>query len=388
MANIFDYLDWRGDLSFESDGLNEVDNLILSLLSYLKLDGIVPQETGGNITLSDIADQFTDSKLNPSEFFYYLIPEKISELLQKAAKTPRFQNITLSGYVNRVDHEISNQFSAVVFSICPDEHFIAFRGTDNSIAGWKEDFRMSFQEEVLAQSQSVSYAHEIITALKGKFYHKSRFYLGGHSKGGNLAVYAATHVKPRMRSQIVKIYNNDGPGFHENVIKSEGYQSMSGIIETIIPKSSLIGLLLEHGEGHKIVESSGRGIMQHDAFLWEVKGRTFLCEKELSKSSRNLDYTIRSWLESLSIDQRELFIDGLFDLIQGTGVHTFKELTQDKGKAIDAMIRKYKSMDPETKSFLKKTLDQLFKEGRSIFGKSVRDDIELVFSKLDPRKQT
>lgn len=134
MANILDYLDWRGDLSFASDSFNEVDNLILSNLSYIQLDGSVPHEINDSkITLSDLANKFMDSKLPPSKYVNYYFPEKIAELLIRAAKTARFQNIKLFGYVNRVNHQISNQFSAVIFSIACDEYFIAFRGTDGEV---------------------------------------------------------------------------------------------------------------------------------------------------------------------------------------------------------------------------------------------------------------
>ncbi|ETA80617.1 DUF2974 domain-containing protein [Youngiibacter fragilis] len=381
MANILDYLDWRGDLSFASDSFNEVDNLILSNLSYLKLDGSVPHEINDSkITLLDLANKFMASKLPPSEYVNYYFPEKIAELLIRAAKTARFQNINLFGYVNRVDHQISNQFSAVIFSIACDEYFIAFRGTDNTIAGWKENLRMSFIDEVLAQKQAASYVNCIISNLKG------RFYLGGHSKGGNLAVYAATHIKSEIRDKVLNIYNNDGPGFHKSIIESEGYQSVADKVNTIIPKSSVVGMLLEHGENFKVIDSSGYGILQHDAFLWEVKGPNFVYNGELSKNCRDFDNTIRLWLDNLSIEQREHFIDALFEIIQVTGAQTFNELSKEKLKVIDGMINKYRSMDSETQLLLKKTIVTLLNEGQKVYSKSIGEKIDLTFTKIHPRK--
>ena len=381
MANIIDYLDWRGDLSFASDSFNEVDNLILSNLSYLKLDGSVPHEINDSkITLLDLANKFMASKQPPSEYVNYYFPEKIAELLIRAAKTARFQNINLFGYVNRVDHQISNQFSAVIFSIACDEYFIAFRGTDNTIAGWKENLRMSFIDEVLAQKQAASYVNCIISNLKG------RFYLGGHSKGGNLAVYAATHMKSEIRDKVLDIYNNDGPGFHKSIIQSEGYQSLTDKVNTIIPKSSVVGMLLEHGENFKVIDSSGYGILQHDAFLWEVKGPNFVYNGELSKNCRDFDNTIRLWLDNLSIEQREHFIDALFEIIQVTGAQTFNELSKEKLKVIDGMINKYRSMDSETQLLLKKTIVTLLNEGQKVYSKSIGEKIDLTFTKIHLRK--
>jgi hypothetical protein len=381
MANIIDYLDWRGDLSFASDSFNEVDNLILSNLSYLQLDGIVSSEINGSeITLSDLAYQFMASKIPPSEYVNYYFPEKIADLLIKAAKTARFQNIKLFGYVNQVDHQISNQFSAVVFSIACDEYFIAFRGTDNTVAGWKENLSMSFKDEVLAQKQAVSYVNCSISNLKG------RFHLGGHSKGGNLAVYAATHMKSEIRDKVLDIYNNDGPGFHKSIIQSEGYQSLTDKVNTIIPKSSVVGMLLEHGENFKVIDSSGYGILQHDAFLWEVKGPNFVYNVELSKNCRDFDNTIRSWLDNLSMEQREHFIDALFEIIQVTGAQTFNELSQEKFKVIDGMINKYRSMDSETQQLLKKTIAILLNEGQKVISKSIGEKIDLTFTKIHHQK--
>lgn len=381
MANIIDYLEWRGDLSFASDSFNEVDNLILSNLSYLQLDGIVSSEINGSeITLSDLAYQFMASKIPPSEYVNYYYPEKIADLLIKAAKTARFQNIKLFGYVNHVDHQISNQFSAVVFSIACDEYFIAFRGTDNTVAGWKENLSMSFKDEVLAQKQAVSYVNRSISNLKG------RFHLGGHSKGGNLAVYAATHMKSEIRDKVLDIYNNDGPGFHKSIIQSEGYQSLTDKVNTIIPKSSVVGMLLEHGENFKVIDSSGYGILQHDAFLWEVKGPNFVYNVELSKNCRDFDNTIRSWLDNLSMEQREHFIDALFEIIQATGAQTFNELSQEKFKVIDGMINKYRSMDSETQQLLKKTIAILLNEGQKVISKSIGEKIDLTFTKIHHQK--
>lgn len=355
--------------------------MILSNLSYLKLDGSVPHEINDSkITLLDLANKFMASKLPPSEYVNYYFPEKIAELLIRAAKTARFQNINLFGYVNRVDHQISNQFSAVIFSIACDEYFIAFRGTDNTIAGWKENLRMSFIDEVLAQKQAASYVNCIISNLKG------RFYLGGHSKGGNLAVYAATHIKSEIRDKVLNIYNNDGPGFHKSIIESEGYQSVADKVNTIIPKSSVVGMLLEHGENFKVIDSSGYGILQHDAFLWEVKGPNFVYNGELSKNCRDFDNTIRLWLDNLSIEQREHFIDALFEIIQVTGAQTFNELSKEKLKVIDGMINKYRSMDSETQLLLKKTIVTLLNEGQKVYSKSIGEKIDLTFTKIHLRK--
>lgn len=282
--------------------------------------------------------------------------------------------------MNRLDYKCSNQFSAVVFTLGNDHSYIAFRGTDNSIAGWKENFLMSFTEEVLAQKQAVSYVNHIANQLDGTFY------LGGHSKGGNLAVYAGANVKPEVQDRILKIFSNDGPGFLASVVESEGYKKISHKVKSIIPKSSVVGMLLDTSKNFEVVDSTGHGIFQHDSFLWQVKGAQFIYEDELSKNSRNIDNTLRLWLDKLSLEQREQFFDALFEIIEETGAHTLDELSGEKLKVVNMMIKKYRSMDSETQSLLTKTIEILISTGQKVYMNSLGERIDSTFSKIIPKK--
>jgi len=376
MLNLFDYLEWRGDLSFARDSFNEVDNLIMSVLAYVKFEEIVPLETGvGTIPLLKAAERLRETMEEPSSFYSIPFFNQIPKLLFKAAESKRFRDIKLSGYVNQIDYEQSKQFSAVVFSINSKLHFIAFRGTDDSLAGWKEDFQMSFMEEVQAQNQAVIYLERILSNLAGDFY------LGGHSKGGNLAVYAASHEPKNIQDRIIGIYNNEGPGFQTNIIQSEGYQSILGKISTLIPKSSVVGMLLEHGEEYRVVSSSETGIVQHNPFSWEVKGRNFVYEKGLTKDSLNINKVLRAWLNQLSMEERAQFVDALFDIIQATGAKTIGELSKEKLALANSMIKTYKNMDTLTQSHLKNSVEIFFKESQKVIKNSINEDINSLFSK-------
>ena len=379
MQNIFDYLEWRGDLSFARDGFNEVDNLILSTLAYLKLDGVVPPDAaGGAMKLSAVAEQLTKIYDDPADFTNNLFLKQIPEFFLKAAQSVRYRDLELSGYVNQVDHGQSKQFSAVVFSINSKQHFIAFRGTDDTLAGWKEDFQMSFMDEVQSQLDAVNYTKKNISNYKGNFY------LGGHSKGGNLAVYAAAHLTAAMRKRITAVYNNDGPGFQTTVIQSDGYQSILSRINTYIPKSSIVGMLLERGEEFKVINSDRIGIMQHDVFSWQVSGTHFVCEPGLTKSSSNFNKTIRLWLEQLTLEQRAQFVDGLFEIIQATGAMTFTELSKRGLRVANDVMRSFKNMDPLTKSLLKSTIQLFAKEYQEVLKTSIKADIDSLFSIKKP----
>jgi hypothetical protein len=383
MQNILDYLDWRGDITFEQDGLNEVDNLILSSLAYLEFGGIVPPETNPNgISLSDIEKQHsaqidTFILLDHNPFF-----KRLPELFHKAARSQRYRGVKLSGYVNEINQKQSEQFSAVVFSMSSNLHFIAFRGTDDTIIGWKEDFQMSFMDEVPAQKQAGIYLNGVCSQLAG------RFYAGGHSKGGNLAVYAAAHADKIAGDRIVAIYNNDGPGFQTNILKSAGCQSMLYKINTLIPKSSIVGMLLEHCGGYKVISSNETGIMQHNAFSWEVRGPNFVYEQGLTKNSLNLNLTVRAWLDQLSMEQRSQFVNALFDAIQATGAKTVRELSREKLAIAGAMIKTYSHLDSQTRSHLRNTIDLFFKESRKTINKTIATDLDSLLSKNKLKRTT
>ena len=231
---------------------------------------------------------------------------------------------------------------------------------------------MSFMDEVHAQKQAVIYVNKICPNLSGKFY------FGGHSKGGNLAVYAAIHADEKVRDGIVAIYNNDGPGFLPNTIQSEEYQSMLEKITTMIPKSSVVGMLLEHEEEYKVVNSNETGIMQHDAFSWEVKGTGFVYEECLTKNSLILNSTVRAWLGQLSVEERKFFVKVLFDIIKGTGAKTIGELSKEKLLAANVMIKAYKNMDELTQSHLKKTIELFFVESQKTLRNSINEDIDTL----------
>lgn len=372
MPNIFDYLKWRGDLRFEQDGFNEVDNLIFATLSYIDYYGIVPDESSdASITLSNaarLAKELDRLKTGP-------LLNRFPALLVKAAETARFKNVAMSRYVSELDKEKANQFSALVFSMSGRSHYIAFRGTDDNLAGWKEDFLMGFKDAVLAQKQAADYVNSVVLKLRGEVI------LGGHSKGGNLAVFAASHASDKVMKRITAVFNNDGPGFQTSVIRSEGYQKILGRVRTYIPKSSIVGLLLEHGENYTVVASSEKGLMSHNSVTWEVSGNSFVHEKDITKSSRRLNEALQTWMATLSLEQREQFVEALFDIIQASGAVTLSDLTKESLTAIDAMIRKLKTMDKETRALLKDTIVAFFSIRQRVMRKS------LGLSSLLPKKK-
>ena len=256
-ATVSDYLRWRGDLTFAQDGFNEVDNLLLCIISYIKLENIPqlrsfdPQDA---MPMGDVCRLLTeeDEQLGLSTLDY--IP-----LMRQAAETPRFREVSLFAFESLHDEDRQMQFAAVSFLLPDGSVYAAYRGTDMTIVGWQEDFNMSFLSAVPAQVKAAEYAGAVARACPGR-----ALRIGGHSKGGNLAAWAAVHLDETLqRQRLIAAYNNDGPGFSRDLVDTPGYQAVADRLFTYIPASSIVGVLLEHAEDYEVVDSTARSIMQH-----------------------------------------------------------------------------------------------------------------------------
>jgi len=361
MGNVMDYLVWRGDISFQKDCCNEVDNLIFSVLMYLPFDQIVPESLGDSVTLKEAWNSFVLQEKGKDVTFESPIFKDIPRLLERAAETERFGDIQISGYRNMIDVELAEQFSAMVFTIDENFHFVAFRGTDNTLAGWIEDLQMSFLDTIPSQKYAASYLEMVMNQLPGNCY------LGGHSKGGNLAVYAAMQIDDLYHSRIIKIYNNDGPGFLKKTVNSPPYLKIVDKIITFLPQYSVVGMLLEHKEAYEVVKSSQNGFLQHDGLSWEVMGRTFVKEPSISKASKSVNKTMRAWLKKLTLGERENFVHVLFFVLKETGAVYVSDLSKEQLVKVNKALKAYGNLDQETKKQVKKAVDLLFSESHKTF---------------------
>lgn len=352
MANIIDYLAWRGDLSLDRSPFNAVDALILSTLAYLPLDGIAQAELDENSpTLGDIAAAFAGADgAGPRAR-----SDDDAELLAKAAATARFGSVRAGSYVNRTDERAEKQFSAVSFSTGDGSVFVAYRGTDKSLVGWKEDLNMSFMAAVPAQKDAVRYLNRAASS------DETRLRVGGHSKGGNLAAYAAAFCEPEAQARVEAVYKNDGPGFSAAALRKPGYRAVRSRIRAYVPQSSIVGMLLENDEDRVVVRSRKSGIMQHDPYSWEVLGADFVRMEGLSSESRYVDQTLKEWIGAMSPEQRERFIEALYDVLTATGAKDLTELSRDWLKHALAINRTLKAMDAPTRKVLDDTLALLWK---------------------------
>jgi len=320
MANVFDYLKWRGDLSFSQSPPNEVDALIFSGLAYIEYGGQTQLLPEIPVKLKDAAEDF------------FALPDhecrsrvqKDQELLAAAVVTPRFGNCQICMYRDQLIPEQETQFAAMTFLLDDGSMFITFRGTDNSLVGWKEDFNMTFQQTIPAQRLALNYVREM--ALE----HQRPIHMGGHSKGGNLAVFAAARSSPMIQQRIEQVFNHDGPGFTKYLMGDPGYLAMVPKIRTYIPQSSIIGMLLEHEEPYTVIRSKSVGLLQHDLYTWDVLGKAFLTVEEITEGSQFMDATIKEWFAGMTNQERNQLVDVMFTLLGSGGADSVQELLHPK----------------------------------------------------------
>ena len=352
MNDIFDYLKWRGDLTFGNAPLCPVDTLIFSLLSYLDLRGILPEEAKGEpLRLADVAAAYQKRPTPPKNA---IGSEERERLLREAAATARFGSLRLFGAQYTLDQKSGMQFGAVSFLLPGQNVFLAFEGTDDTLTGWKEDFRMSYECPVPAQLRALAYLREVAAA-----YPLRRLFLGGHSKGGNLAMYAGVHAGEGIRTRIRAIYNHDGPGFCENVLGSAPYLEMRPRIHTYLPESSIVGVLLEHDTNYKIVKSHRRGLLQHDAFTWLVEGPDFVFSQERTAFGKRTEAIIDRFLAITSPDRKKQFCEAVFRILEASEQHTLSGIMGSKRQSFKNILSAYAELPDDVRQLLSDTVAAL-----------------------------
>ena len=360
MANIFDYLTWRGDLSFRQAPFNPADALILCQLSYLPFENIVPppgRDSGISIAA---AAEIAAQKQENNTLGGYIIFKDDPEFIKILSQCARYRDCMLHSYVNHIDEAQEKQFSAICIDI-GEATFIAYRGTDVTLVGWKEDLNMSFTDAVPSQLEAISYLEN---AARNS---RNPLLIGGHSKGGNLAVYAASSVTEKTIGRIERIYSFDAPGFHHRLIESEGFKKVVDRMNLYIPQSSVVGLLFEHGKDFIIIKSSESGLLQHELYSWELTHNDIVKLDRLTQSSRFVDKTIREWIDGMDFRGRQDFIEALFTILNATQAKSVLDLSSDWFKASGRVIQTLGNIDNKTRKIIRKTIAALFEAARNNF---------------------
>ncbi len=352
MGTILDYLKEYGQVPLTKEPLNEVDSLILCQFAYLKFDGMVPdvKENKPSVTLQELAVHEDYEKLFKNVWF----EKSNKKMFEGMLSSRRFQNLKLNCYVNIIETEWETQFSAITILLDDGTIYIAYRGTDENIVGWKEDLNMAFLDPIPGQSYSVKYLNMVV----GKLHQP--FYIGGHSKGGNLAMYAAMNCPKEVQDRIIKVYNMDGPGFRPKVLEKYGYAAIEDKTVKILPHSSLVGMIFEQGMDYRVVKSRALGLLQHDPFSWGVKFGRFVDMEHVFEGQKFMNDTLNEWILSLDEEKSRVFVDTLYQVISASQKDNLIDFSADWMASLTGMAAAVKEVDEETRQMIGEALKALF----------------------------
>ncbi|MBR4036810.1 MAG: DUF2974 domain-containing protein [Oscillospiraceae bacterium] len=362
--------------TFEQQPFGPVDSLVLSQLAYMNLGCIVP-----SVAVDDTPVRIAD--LYKAEFFSAILDDvrdskSNRKLLNALCCSPRYRDIRINYFIDNIDPVAEKQFCAMTFILPDNNVYIAYRGTDATIVGWKEDFNMFFRSVIPGHISAVHYIQTVAQRLGGNIY------VGGHSKGGNLAVFGASFAGKEIQDRIIKVFNHDGPGLSSEIQALKDFVNLNDVTDTTVPQASLFGLMFS-SDDFMVVKSDRMGIMQHDPFSWEISGDDFIYADGLKSNANKLVFTIYDLMKNLSREDRELFIDTVFKVIASPGVSSFTEWPAMAVKEFDTLVNAMKSIDETTAEKLKSVMAEFVKTlGKNILNLPDKDKIkEFITEKVN-----
>lgn len=351
MPNILDHAKEAGAWSLDERPFDALDALIASQLVYMPLEGFWRADT--RCTLREAA-AFLVSGVDPEGLDVF--QKKRYALFVECASQPRYADWQLSGYVNDVDIEREMQFCACCYDLPDGQRCVAFRGTDITVAGWKEDLNMALMT-VPSQRASVAYTERAAAGALGGLC------LTGHSKGGNLAVYAAANVQLQAQRRVRRVYSFDGPGLDEEAMESEGYRRVAARVESFIPQSSVVGLLLSYHPAYTVVRSTALGLLQHDAMTWQIRDGAFVRLEEVDMSARVAEEAIHNWLSRMSHQERSRLVTAIGQVISATRTDLVTDMLSDWKQSARRMRQAFRALPDGEKRFVLAQLKSLLSAG-------------------------
>lgn len=352
MGTVLDYLKEYGDYTLEEKPFGEVDSLVLSQFAYLKFDGMAPGigEDKPAVSMGELMRHEKYDRLYADERYR----KDNTALFLGMYHSRRFQDICVMNYVNQINLDTEMQFSAVTILLPNGVCYVAFRGTDETIVGWKEDLNLAFSEPVPGQRMSVEYLERTAGSIEGDFY------VGGHSKGGNLAIYASMNCREEVRSRIMLVFDHDGPGFRPEVRAQGAYDELAGRIRKTVPRSSLVGMLLYEEEEYRVVESKTIGLAQHNPYTWLVRDDDFLIVSEIRSGRKLMDDALNQWILSLSQEEMHTFVDTFYQVVLASETDNLIDFTANWFKSLHKIGAALKEIEPETEKVIMQIMRALF----------------------------
>ena len=353
MTNMLDYIKWRGDLSFSEKSPNEIDSVIFSMLVCIDLGALC---VGDELMIAEAGKKYCPDGNYDSIDLGLIMPSKIiNKMFCDCAETKRFGKVRITDYDARTSEAECYQFAAATFHLPGKQMIVTFRGTDDSIAGWREDCRLSFLDEIPAQRFAVEYLEMI-----AEKYPDEKIYLAGHSKGGNLAVYSAVNCREEIKERIARAFCHDGPGLSYSMVKSDKYRAMQRKLSIFVPQSSYIGIMFEKGEKYTVINSTGKGLLQHDPFTWVLDGPKYQRLPELSEKGKKNEEQFRARMRKMTSKEKEEVVETLFSIVDKTGAKTLTDFTEGSGKKLVALVKGYNGLDREKRELIVTILRKFF----------------------------
>lgn len=355
MPDLHDYIAQRRDVSMAEAPLCDIDLLIFSRMAYAPMECALTADMRPQLTLAEAAHRvLTCAGKLGSEYSCYLMEDSV--LLAEMRDSRRFGELGVGGFVNVIDLNKEEQFSAVTVFLPEGDAVVAIRGTDSTLVGWKENLNLAVSEAVPAQLDAVKYIAEAAGTATGELY------VAGHSKGGNLAMYGAAFSAPEVKRRLAMVRSFDGPGFQKKLTESAEFADIAPVSKTVLPVSSVVGMLLEHAEDFAVVDSRSAGILQHSPYRWLVKNGDFVYVEERTNSSKFVDATMTAWIDSMTMEQREKMVDGLYYMATASDERTLRDLI--RAGSMKAAVKAMKSMEPGTRDIMEQTFGILMRSAK------------------------
>jgi len=351
LPNIQNHAIEIGHLSLEEHPFDELDALILSQLVYLPLEGFLAP--GGTCTIEEAGEYIRENvTVNPLDTFQ----KKRYDLFETCAELPRYAYWEISGYASEIDEKREMQFCACTYDLHNGSRCIAYRGTDMTLVGWKEDFNMSYTT-VPSQHEAAEY---IRRAAQG---HGDILYLCGHSKGGNLAVYASAVTDASTRERIRRVYSFDAPGVDEETLNSRGYQLVSERIDSYLPQSSIVGMLLNYHPVYTVVKANTLAVLQHDTMSWQVRDGAFVKLAGVDRISSITDETVHAWLAGIELEERRFLVDTLYRIVASSQADLVTDMVEDWKESANSMLEAVRGLHADERKKIRQMLRALFATG-------------------------
>lgn len=355
--NLITYIEKYGNKTFEEKELNGVDKLIFSNLSYVEFNDIVSKNSFHKKPLYEVGEEFFNRKLDKGKKI--LAVKGGINLLKAMYKTNRYKDLLLFNYESIITDK--EQFSALSIEIEPRLIYVSFEGTDDLVVGWKEDFEMCYKFPVKSQQSAINY-------LNGHFTFKDcKLIIGGHSKGGNLAIVSSMYANFIVRKKILEVYSYDGPGMLKEMVNSNRFKKIEDRFIHVVPNNSVVGIML-YSKNYKVIKTNYVGVLSHFALNWQVDENDLISDK-LKPSSIELKKKMDTWLEKYSKDEKRLFVKELFNIFDKHGISSLMQV--NKPSILIHMLNDTKNLDKTTRNMFKEFMDMV----RKFLFKNVKEKI-------------